>query len=310
MPVSPPRPWSTWSIEDLLVAKAATGSRISVVLPARNEASLVGGIVGRIRRELLERTALVDELVVIDSDSTDSTAAVARDAGAQVYAAAQIRPDLGPRRGKGEALWKSLFVTSGDVLVFLDADLVEWGPHFVTGLVGPLLAAPEVALVKGCYHRPITSHGSAVTELVGGGRVTELVARPLLALRWPELATVVQPLSGEWSVRRSALAALSMPTGYAVDLAALVDVYAEHGPAGIAQVDLGRRRHTHQKLPSLGAMAVEILAMADRRYGVTPVPPGSVTLRQYTSPDDVSHPTDRVVDLGERPPAASVRPGP
>jgi glucosyl-3-phosphoglycerate synthase len=249
--------WADWSLDALLEARRE--SSVSLVVPARNEAATVGDVVTRVRERLVDTVQLLDEIVVIDSDSTDDTAAVAADAGAVVHRAAEIRPDLGTHPGKGEAMWKSLFVTKGDVLVFMDADLLDWDTHFVPGLLGPLLTTPGVELVKGFYERPF---GDAPFE---GGRVTELVARPLIALLYPHLAGLHQPLAGEWAVRRSLFESLSVPTGYAVELAALIDTAATRGTDAIAQVDLGRRAHRHQSLRDLGGMARAIMAMALRR---------------------------------------------
>jgi glucosyl-3-phosphoglycerate synthase len=252
--------WDDWTLEALMDARRET--TVSLVVPARNEAATVGDVVGRVRERLVDTVRLLDEIVVIDSDSTDDTGAVAADAGAVVHRAAEIRPDLGTHPGKGEAMWKSLFVTKGDVLVFMDADLLDWDTHFVPGLLGPLLIAPDVELVKGFYERPL---GDAPYE---GGRVTELVARPLISLLFHELAGLHQPLAGEWAVRRSLFESLSVPTGYAVELAALIDTAASRGADAIAQVDLGRRAHRHQSLRDLGGMARQIMAMALGRAGV------------------------------------------
>jgi len=257
--------WTDWQVEQLLTVKGST--RISVVIPARNEAATIGGIVAGMRQHLIDEAELIDELVVIDSDSTDDTAAVAADAGAAVHAAQSVRPDLGSFPGKGEALWKSQFVTAGDVLVFIDADLTGWGTHFVTGLLGPLLSAPGVQLVKGFYDR-VLDDGATGPVTPQGGRVTELVARPLLNLHWPDLAAVVQPLAGEWAIRRTTFSRLSVPVGYGVELAVLLDVVAASGLDAVAQVDLGERAHSHQSVHDLGVMAAEIIAVAHRRLGV------------------------------------------
>lgn len=283
--------WDDWSFDDLLTAKA--GRRVSLVVPARNEAATVGDVVAKVRSALVDTVSLLDEVVVIDSDSTDATYDVAADAGAVVHRSSEIRPDLGSHPGKGEAMWKSLFVTTGEVLVFMDADLTAWDTHFVPGLLGPLLTEPAVGLVKGFYERPGVDGGA-----LDGGRVTELVARPLIALGCPELADLVQPLAGEWAVRRSLFETLSVPTGYAVELAALLDTVAAHGPAAIAQVDLGRRDHDHQPLLDLGAMATQIIAAADRRRGLDTLGHRDVVLRQPNR--------DRVVPIRERPPAVTV----
>jgi glucosyl-3-phosphoglycerate synthase len=258
--------WDDWTLDDLLAAKSDT--TVSLVVPARNEAATVGDVVTRNREALVDTVKLLDEIVVIDSDSTDETYAVAEDAGATVHRSAEIRPDLGSSPGKGEAMWKSLFVTTGDVLVFMDADLLDWDTHFVPGLLGPLLTSSGVGLVKGFYERPLGSGDGAVP--FEGGRVTELVARPLVRLLFPELAGLHQPLAGEWAVRRSVFEALHVPHEYAVELAALIDVHREHGLDAIAQVDLGTRAHRHQSLRDLSGMATQILAAALARTGTGP----------------------------------------
>jgi glucosyl-3-phosphoglycerate synthase len=261
-----------FGVAELVEAKQRAGQTVSVVIPARNEAATVAAVVSQIRQALLV-SGLVDELIVLDSDSTDDTAAVARAAGADVYAARDIETGTPLSPGKGEALWKSLFVASGELLVFVDADLTEWGPHFVTGLLGPLLSEElseePVLLTKGFYDRLADDLPDAPAAMPQGGRVTELVARPLLNLYWPELAAVVQPLAGEWAVRRSLIESLPIPVGYGVEFATLTDTWRRHGLPAIAQVDLGRRGHRHQNVHDLGVMAAEILATAMRR-----LPPG------------------------------------
>jgi glucosyl-3-phosphoglycerate synthase len=218
-------------------------------------------------------------------------------------------------------MWRGLSATTGDVVAFLDTDTEDFTPAFVLGLLGPLLTDPGVALVKGFYERPfLRGHEGEAYE---SGRVTELVARPLIAIAFPELAGVVQPLAGEWSVRRSLFASLNVPTGYAVELAALLDTVATLGVDAIAQVDLGRRTHRHQALRDLGAMAVQLLAAAGMR-GMSPeevaeevvdsgeqrpphrTPLQSVELVQYAAEDGRTRPVHRQVPIGERPPAVSV----
>jgi glucosyl-3-phosphoglycerate synthase len=292
--------WRDWPLDDLLAAKRQQNATISVVIPARNEERTVADVVGAIAQSL---HPLVDELVVMDSDSTDATASVAARAGAVVHRTAEVLPAAGSFAGKGEALWKSLAVTDGDLLVFVDADLTSWGPHFVSGLIGPLLAEPEVQLVKGFYTRVRTeTDGSTSTE---GGRVTELVARPLISLWWPELAGVVQPLAGEWAARRSLMESLSVPVGYGVELATLMDTVAAHGLDAVAQVDLGSRAHRHQANHDLALMAAELLMVAERRRAR-----GSTTaeLRQFVR-DEAGrvHQVQRSIPVHERPPAASGR---
>jgi glucosyl-3-phosphoglycerate synthase len=291
--------WDDWTLADLLEAKERTGQRVSMVVPARNEEATVGDVVGRVREALMDTATLLDEIVVIDSDSTDDTYAVATSAGAVVHRAADIRPDLGSVPGKGEAMWKSLFVTTGDILVFMDADLTDWDTHFVPGLLGPLLTCSEVVLVKGFYDRPFVSGND--TAAYEGGRVTELVARPLIALHHPELAGLVQPLAGEWAVRRQHFERLSVPTGYAVELAALVDTLDVLGLDAIAQVDLGRRAHRHQTLHDLGTMSTQVMAAVARRAGTLSTE--TVELRQYRPGDDALVAVAHQVAVGERPPA-------
>jgi glucosyl-3-phosphoglycerate synthase len=295
--------WQDWSLSDLVAAKEAGRQTVSLVVPARNEAATVGDVVSRIHAALVDSVALLDEVVVIDSDSEDDTFAVAEDAGAVVYRSRDIRPDLGSQPGKGEAMWKSLFVTRGDLLAFMDADLVDWDTHFVPGLLGPLLTAPEIALVKGFYERPFVE-GDRVSAYEGG-RVTELVARPLLAMLFPELAGLAQPLAGEWAVRRSLFETLSVPTGYAVELTALIDTSRRLGADAIAQVQLGRRTHRHQALRDLAAMATQVMAAAWSRATDKPSA-DTVLLRQHVLIDGAPVERVRPVPLTERPPAKFV----
>lgn len=291
---------SDWPAARVLELKTARAARVSVVVPARDEESTIADVVGSIRSELMDGIPLVDELIVIDSLSTDRTAERAMQAGAQVHGVADIRPDLGVQAGKGEALWKAQYVASGDVLLFIDADLTEWGPHFVTGLLGPMLADAGVLLVKGFYDRVADNDGIKTTE---GGRVTELVARPLLSLRWPHLAAVVQPLAGEWAIDRDHFAALPVPIGYGVELATLIDTATLRGLDAVAQVDLGRRAHRHQSVHDLGVMATEILRVAERRFTTDVDEMAEVVLHQYDGAASAWR--DRPVPVAERPPARS-----
>jgi len=302
--------WQDWPLERLLRWKASQGVRVSVVIPARDEEATVGGVAGAIAGAFMTGEPLVDELVVMDSDSTDRTAEVAAAAGATVYRCRDVAAPLGAYPGKGEALWKSLLVTTGDIVVFVDADLTRWGTHFVTGLLGPLLApARRTLLVKACYDRAVDG---PVGALVGGGRVTELVARPLLNLWWPELAGVAQPLAGEWAATRSLLEALPIPVGYGVELAVLIDTARRHGTGAIAQVDLGERAHKNQPDADLAVMAAELMLVAERRRGpgadVRCAGPGTTReLRQFVREDGGLRPRARPVPCAERPPAGSLR---
>lgn len=242
------------------LARIKRDQTVSVCLPARDEAATVGAIVETIRTELVEAVPLVDELVVIDDHSLDDTAEAATAAGARVVDARRTLADVtGP--GKGKALWKSLHETSGDIVLWCDADLDRFSSHFVTGLLGPLLKRADVSFVKATYERPQISG-------TGGGRVTELLARPVLANLFPELAGIGQPLAGEYGGRRRLLETLPFVDGYGVDLALLVDALRAVGGEGIAEVDLGERRHRNRPLDELGPQATAVLQAALDRAGV------------------------------------------
>lgn len=284
-----------WTLDQLVERK--DDRRVSVVLPARDEADTVGAIVAVIREELVDRVGLVDEILVVDSCSVDATAAVAVAAGARVVAQDAVRPDLPAAEGKGEALWKGLIASTGDLVVAVDADLRDFAPDFVTGLLGPLLDDPGVAFVKGFYHRPLIVGGDhGVVDVDGGGRVSELLARPLINLAWPALAGFVQPLAGEFAARRELLEAIPFLTGYGVELGMLVDVLDRVGLDAMAQVDLGVRVHRHHDLHTLGRMAAQIqLAAATRleREGVLVRMPHTPTLVQFRR---AATPTTAVLD--------------
>ncbi len=297
--------WRDYPLPRLLAGKRRLGATVSVVIPARNEERTVGGVVSALRQALMVDAALVDELVVMDSDSTDATAEVAARAGATVHRARAVAPGLGGFAGKGEALWKSLLVTTGDLLVFVDADLTDWGPHFVTGLLGPLLADEDVLLVKGFYERLFTDRDGSTSA--DGGRVTELVARPLLSLWWPRLAGVVQPLAGEWAARRELMESLSIPVGYGVELAVLLDTVAGHGLGAVAQVDLGQRAHRHQASHDLAVMAAELLVVAERRRpGHGGAEAAEASLHQFVRTGSGVAPRSRPVPTRERPPVRTL----
>jgi glucosyl-3-phosphoglycerate synthase len=255
------RTWSEppWSAEELVGAKA--GRTVSVVLPALDEQATVAGVVGAVIPLV---GTLVDEVVVVDSGSTDDTVAVAHAAGARVITREEALPGVAVRPGKGEVLWRAVAATTGDVVVYLDSDLVDVDERFVTSLLGPLLTVPGVELVKGFYHRPlrISEHDELAT---GGGRVTELVARPALAALRPELAGIVQPLGGEYAATRELLESLPFAGGYGVELGLLLDTHRTRGLDAIGQVDLGVRKHRHRSLRALGVTAAEVLDVALRR---------------------------------------------
>jgi nucleotide-binding universal stress UspA family protein len=250
-------------LDRLVRLKENAGLTVSLVLPALNEAETIGTIVRRARRELMERHPLVDELLVIDSDSTDATREIAEAEGARVAVHSQVLPGYSSFVGKGEALWKSLYETSGDIVVWADTDVRNWHPRMVYGTIGPLIAEERLQYVKGYYRRPIVEGG--VLKEGGGGRVTELVARPLINLFYPELSGLIQPLSGEYAGRRSFLEAIPFFTSYAVEIGHLIDVAERFGLEGLGQVDLERRVHRNQELEGLSRMSFVILQAVMKR---------------------------------------------
>ena len=296
---------SDWKTSRLVDVKGDT--TVSVVLPALNEQDTVGAIVAAIRTRLMERHGLVDELVVMDSGSTDGTYDAAVEAGAKVVRREEVLSEFEPLPGKGEVLWRSLAATTGDILVFIDSDLRDFTTSFVTGLLGPLLTDRSVQLVKATYDRPLTQGRTVVPA--GGGRVTELVARPMINLHWPELAGFVQPLSGEYAARRPLLEQLPFPTGYGVEIGMLVDALRLVGLPALAQVDLSRRKHRNQEIGKLGRMSSEILQVAYERLhreGRLAMAPPATELTQFErSGDDYVLLT---VDMApaERPPIRTV----
>jgi glucosyl-3-phosphoglycerate synthase len=301
-----------WSARQLVHAKR--GARVSVVIPARNEQETVGAIVATIRRRLIADVPLVDEIVVVNSRSTDATVEVARAAGACVVDQDEVTRGLPRMEGKGDALWAGLAASTGDVVAFVDGDLRDFSAGFVTGLLGPLLTDRSVEYVKGFYHRPLV--GTAGVEADGGGRVTELSARPLLNLFWPELAGFVQPLAGEYAGRRATLERIPFVSGYGVEIAMLIDLLDLVGLDALAQIDLGERRHRHQNLDALGRMSAQIMVTAwtrlYRRGLVTgPLPPATL-LTQFSrgGTDPLPHLNRQVsvtdVGVDERPPLATV----
>ncbi|WP_433825372.1 glucosyl-3-phosphoglycerate synthase [Actinoplanes sp. CA-015351] len=301
-----------WTPEQLVAAKGSTG--VSVVIPARNEQATIGAIVSTIRRELIERVPLVDEIVVVDSRSTDATAMVARRAGARVVSQDWLTRGLPRMEGKGDALWAGLAASSGDVVAFVDGDLREFSAHFVTGLLGPLLTDNSVDFVKGFYHRPLI--GTAGVETDGGGRVTELAARPLLNLFFPELSGFVQPLAGEYAGRRRTLERIPFVSGYGVEVGMLIDLVDLVGLDALAQVDLGERKHRHQGTEALGRMAAQIMVTAwsrmhRRGLATSPVPPSTLLTQFRRGGDDALPNLDRQIAITEtgvteRPPLISL----
>ena len=287
----------TWSVDELIAAKS--GRTVSVVLPALNEEATVAGVIDSIAPLAAPSgRLLVDEVVLVDSGSTDRTREVARDAGREIgIRVVELQDVLAgcaavaePRRGKGEALWRSLAATRGDVIAFIDTDLHNPSSAFVLGIIGPLLLDPELVLVKGYYQRPYRSdlaQGSAAAETslsddtlaaaddpYGGGRVTELAARPLLELLAPELRTLRQPLAGEYAVRRDFALSVPFAAEYGVEIGLVLDAVQLHGTAAIAQVNLGVREHRHRSLRDLAVTSRQVMETAFRRLGIHVPAPG------------------------------------
>ncbi|MCL4528356.1 MAG: glucosyl-3-phosphoglycerate synthase [Chloroflexi bacterium] len=254
----------------LLESKRKQNLTISLALPALDEEETVGQVIKTIKQALMGRVDLVDEMILVDSDSSDRTREIAAELDVPVYIHQQVLPVLGPRTGKGEALWKSLYLTRGDILVWIDTDIVNVHPRFVYGLLGPLILHPEIQFVKGFYRRPLKVDNKL--QAGGGGRVTELTARPLLNLFFPELSGLIQPLSGEYGGRRSALEQLQFSSGYGVETGLLIDVFEKFGLSAIAQVDLQERVHHNQPLESLSKMSFAIIQTIvrriEKRYGM------------------------------------------
>lgn len=244
-------------INKLVELKQKRGCTISLGLPALNEAETVGKIIGTFKESLQDEAPLLDEIVLIDSGSTDDTVRIAQDIGIPVYVHQQILPGYGSYRGKGEALWKSLYVLNGDIIVWIDTDIKNIHAGFVSGILGPLLKEPAIQYVKGFYRRPLKVEGKIYAE--GGGRVTELTARPFLNLFFPELSGIIQPLAGEYGGFRAALERLPFFTGYGVETGLLIDLFHHFGLRAIAQVDLEERIHRNQSLSDLSQMSFAIM---------------------------------------------------
>lgn len=279
-----------FSTGDLVARKGST--KVSVCLPARNEEATVGAIAEVVRTELMGRLGLVDELIVMDDHSTDRTAAVAEAAGATVVACSDVLAHLGDQPGKGETLWKSLFASTGDLVVWCDSDVANFGPHFISGLLGPLLIDDTIGYCKGFYHRPVGA------DQRGGGRTTELVARPLIALLFPELGGIVQPLAGEYAGRRELLERVPFLQGYGVEMGLLIDICRLAGYDAIAQVDLGVRVHRNRPLHELSSQATEVMQAALHRADRTLVNT-AITLRRPGF-------GDTEITMQERPPLIEV----
>nr|WP_255695696.1 glucosyl-3-phosphoglycerate synthase [Rhodohalobacter sp. 614A] len=246
-----------WDLKKLVEAKEKKGLKISLCLPTLNEEKTIGKELIIFKSELVERYPLIDEIAVIDSGSEDNTLEVAKNYGADTYLASDILPDLEPKKGKGENLWKAIYQLEGDIIVYVDADISNIHPRFVYGLVAPLIHRDEVQYVKAFYDRPLAFSGNVRAS--GGGRVTEILVRPLFSLFFPELTGIIQPLSGEYAVRREVLEKIAFPIGYGVETSHLIDVYHNYGLQAFAQTDLDKRVHENKPTQALGKMSFGIL---------------------------------------------------
>src|SRR5438067_1747930 len=292
----------------LVAQKQKQNLRISVALPTLNEEATIGRVIQAIRSRLMQRVPLVDELVVIDSDSTDRTREIARSLGVPVHIHQEVLPEVGPGRGKGEALWKSLAVTTGELVVWVDTDVSQFHPKFGYGLIGPLLVRPDIAFVKAFYRRPLNVGGEL--HATGGGRVTELPARPILNLFFPELSGIIQPLSGEQAGRRSLLERLPFFDLYGVETGLLIDILRSAGLKAIAQVDMKQRIHRNQSLRNLSKTSFEILQVATKRLGdgrgESLLDDANLTMKLISPTAEGFHLEVQDISVVERPPMITV----
>lgn len=297
-----------WDIKKLVEEKKRQGLKISLCLPTLNEEKTIGKEIIMFKSELVDRYPLLDEIAVIDSGSSDKTREIASTFGANVYRSADILPQYGEKKGKGENLWKAVYELSGDIIVYVDADIKNIHPRFAYGLVAPLIYRPELHYVKAFYDRPLAF--SQGVRPSGGGRVTEILVRPLFSLFFPDLTGLVQPLSGEYAVRREVLDKIPFPIGYGVETSHLIDVYEKWGMEAIAQVDLDQRVHRNQETRDLGKMAFGILRtflFRAKALGVIgDLPELSTLLRQFQVNDESFEQIAYEIIEEERPPMIEI----
>ena len=293
-----------WDLKKLVEEKQKQGLKISLCLPTLNEEKTIGKEIVMFKSELMDRYPLLDEIAVIDSGSSDNTREIAATFGADVYLSSEILPQYGEKKGKGENLWKAVYELTGDIIVYVDADIKNIHPRFAYGLVAPLIYRPEVHYVKAFYDRPLAF--SQGVRPSGGGRVTEILTRPLFSLFFPELTGLVQPLSGEYAVRREVLEAIPFPIGYGVETSHLIDVYQKWGMEAIAQVDLDQRVHRNQETRDLGKMAFGILRAflfrAEELGVIGTLPELSTVLKQFQAHDEEFEQISHTIVEEERPP--------
>lgn len=297
-----------WDMKHLIEAKEKNGLTISLCIPTLNEEKTIGKEIVIFKSELVNRYPLIDEIAVIDSGSKDQTLDVAASFGADTYLAEDILPEVGDRKGKGENLWKAIYQLKGDIICYVDADIANIHPRFVYGLVAPLVYRDEMQYVKAFYDRPLAfSEGIRPS---GGGRVTEILVRPLFSLFFPELTAIIQPLSGEYAVRREVLEEIPFPIGYGVETSHLLDVYAKHGLAAFGQTDLGQRVHRNQATRSLGKMSFGILqtflTRAQALGLMKDVQELNTVLRQFVAVKDEYQQEEFEIKEWERPPMITI----
>ena len=297
-----------WDILKLVELKKKQKLKISLCIPTLNEEKTIGKEIVILRSELMERYPLVDEFAVIDSGSKDKTLEVAASFGADTYSAEEILREVGNKPGKGENLWKAIYQLKGDIIVYVDADISNIHPRFVTGIVGPLLLNEKTKYCKAFYDRPITY--STGVRASGGGRVTEILIRPLFSLFFPELTSLIQPLSGEFAVRREVLEKIPFPIGYGVETAHILDVYREWGLNAFAQCDLDQRIHRNQSTNALGKMSFGILQTflnRMKRYGmIDKLPDMSTIYRQFQAEGNHYELLKKEIIEDERPPMITI----
>jgi len=295
-------------LKKMVERKEASRLTISLCIPTLNEEKTIGKEVVIFKSELMSRYPLLDEIAIVDSGSDDRTLEVASSFGADTYLSAEILPEEGSRMGKGENLWKAIHQLKGDIIVYIDADIKNIHPRFVYGLIGPLILRPEVSYVKAFYDRPLAFSDSIRPS--GGGRVTEILTRPLFSLFFPELTAIIQPLSGEYAVRRDILETISFPVGYGVETSHLIDVYQKHGMKAFAQTDLDQRVHRNQETRDLGKMSFGIIQTFLRRllkYGIIHSDNDYPTvLRQFQAHDDLYETIEWDIPEHERPPMITI----
>ena len=297
-----------WDMKRLVAEKERQGLKVSLCIPTLNEEKTIGKEIVIFRSELVNRYPLLDEIAVIDSGSEDRTLEVAASFGADTYLSADILPDQGSKRGKGENLWKAVYQLTGDIIVYVDADIKNIHPRFATGLIAPLIHNAEMKYVKAFYDRPLAF--SQGVRPSGGGRVTEILVRPMFSLFFPELSAIIQPLSGEYAVRRDVLEQIPFPVGYGVETSHLIDVYNKWGMSAFGQTDLDQRVHRNQDTRALGKMSFGILQTFLNRLKalgvISGLPELSYTLRQFQAVESNFEQTRQDIREEERPPMITI----